>query len=113
MSGRERAIFETGIALSAIYHQMIGMPVNRSRRVLGALEKAVSEMFRLQPFKKEVRVRIDASKIRVRGPFKYESLKGHHLDIRVRCRYGKSEVIGRMRHIDDIDYTLMYVEEIR
>jgi len=113
MSERERAIFEAGIALSAIYHQLVGMPINRSRRVVSSLERAAREAFRLQPFKRDVRVRIDSSKVKTKRPFRYESLKGHHLDVRVKCRYGKSEVIGRMRHIADLDYTLMYVEAVR
>ncbi|MCX8191821.1 MAG: dihydroneopterin aldolase family protein, partial [Nitrososphaerales archaeon] len=41
LTDRERAIFEGGIALGALYHQFIGIPICRDRKVVSMLERAI------------------------------------------------------------------------
>ncbi|MEM3588173.1 MAG: dihydroneopterin aldolase family protein, partial [Candidatus Jordarchaeaceae archaeon] len=41
VTDRDRAIFEGGITLGAIYHQFVGTPISRDAAVVSALEKAI------------------------------------------------------------------------
>ncbi len=75
MTDKERAIFEGGIGLAAIYHQFIGTPVTGDRGSLENLEEAIRKAALLQPFKKEVKVKlnvpVESSKD---GEYSYRSL---------------------------------------
>ena len=115
ITDRERAIFEGAIALSAIRHQFSGTPISSDPKVICSLEKAMSETIKLQPYKTEVKARIDITglKRRRRGPYDYESLKGRHLDVTVVTQYGKARATSRMRYIPELDFTLMFVEDVK
>ena len=41
ITARERAIFEGGISMGALFHQFVGTPFNKS--TVGSLEKAMEE----------------------------------------------------------------------
>ena len=113
MSDRERAIFEVGIALGSIYHQFTGIPVCKDKELLSMLSKAIEKVMSIQPYRERVEVKIlleeDKAK---RHEYDYTTLKGNNLDVKVIVRYGKVRVVGRLRHIKEMDYNLMYVEKI-
>ena len=105
---RERAAFEAGIKLGAIYHQHVGAAIN-SRSVV-ALERAIEASTKAQPHVDSVRVRIDRSAIRrAGGPFRYTSLTGSMLDVSVVTRVGRARARGRLRYVARLDYSLMWV----
>ena len=54
---RDRAVFEAGIKLGAIFHQYVGVPLTRS--TAGDLERTIEAATRVQPLVEDVRVRID------------------------------------------------------
>jgi hypothetical protein len=115
VTDRERAIFEGGIALGAIYHQFIGIPITPNKKIVGLIEKTIKEAMRLQPYKKDVQVKININKLRKPAknmPYSYETLKGEHLDVTVKTCYGKAKATLRMRYIPKLKYTLMYVEKV-
>jgi hypothetical protein len=114
MTDRERAIFEAAISLSAIRHQFGGTPITSEPNVISALEEAINETMKLQPFKTDVKARINLTGVkgRKRGPYDYETLKGRHLDVTVVTQYGKARATSRMRYIPELDFTLMFVEEV-
>ncbi|MGB9659273.1 MAG: dihydroneopterin aldolase family protein [Nitrososphaerales archaeon] len=114
VTDRERAIFEGGIALGAIYHQFTGIPTSKDRDVIKALEEAISKSMKLQPYRESVKVKIDADTIKAgkSHAYDYETLKGRHLDVRVKTRYGNAKATVRMRYIPEIDFTLMYIEKL-
>jgi hypothetical protein len=114
LTDRERAVFEAGIALGAIYHQLVGLPVKRDQKLLRLLGEALSQAFNLQPHRVKVKVSIEADKIKSGKDFYagYEALKGEHLNVAVETVYGKAKVKARLKYIPEIDYPLMYVEEI-
>ncbi|MEM3383143.1 MAG: dihydroneopterin aldolase family protein [Nitrososphaerales archaeon] len=114
VTDRERAIFEGGIALGAIYHQFIGIPIIKDKAIIEALEKVISKSMGLQPYRESVEVKInfDLIKGEKRHAYDYETLKGKHLDVKVKTKYGNSRAIVRMRYIPEIDFTLMYIEKI-
>jgi hypothetical protein len=53
---RERAIFEAGIALGALTHSAVGLPA--ASTVAPYIEKALAKSFMLQPYRREVKVRL-------------------------------------------------------
>jgi hypothetical protein len=114
ITDRERAVFEGGIALAALYHQFVGTPISRAdRRAIETLENAMERVAKLQPYREDVKVKIN---IDIRkdtgGPYGYESLRGEHLDLTVKTRYGRAKATARLKYIPELDYPLMYIEEV-
>lgn len=108
---RERAVFEAGIKLAAIYHQFIGAPVSASNAE--SLERAIEMGVMVQPFVESVSVRIRRESLRQkRNEYDYQSLTGEMLDATVTIKVEDVRVVGRMRYIEEIKYPLMYVERI-
>lgn len=110
-SDRERAAFEAGIKLGAIYHQFVGVPL--SSKNVTTLERAIEAGSRVQPFVEDVKVRIDRKMLRSKhGVFDYVSLTGDMLDVALVVRYGSARARASMRYIKEINYPLMYIEDI-
>ncbi len=110
-TNRDRAAFEAGIKLAAVYHQFIGTPVSSSS--VESLERAIEEGVKVQPFVESVSVRILRESLRCkRNEYDYQSLTGDMLDVSVSIRIEGIRVLGRMRYIDEIKYPLMYIEGI-
>ncbi|MCP8317672.1 MAG: hypothetical protein H3Z51_12565 [archaeon] len=64
VTNRERVIFEGAIALGAIYHQFIGIPICKDEDIIRTLEETISRTMKLQPYRESVEVRIDADMIK-------------------------------------------------
>ena len=110
-SESERACFEAGIKLGAIYHQYVGTPV--SLESVDALEKAIEAGVRIQPFVTDVKVRIERSRLRPkRSTYRYASLKGEMLEVWLQVRYGGSVATCEMKYVKDLRYTLMRVTQV-
>jgi len=114
VTDRERAVFEGGIALAAIYHQFVGIPIPRDPGAIEALERTIAQTAAVRPYKKSVTVRIDRDAIKPSGknPYDYETLKGKHLDVRVETVYGRARALVRMKYIPEIDYNLFFIERV-
>ena len=112
-SERERAAFEAGIKMGAIYHQYVGAPVNESN--VEALERAIEAGVRVQPFVEDVRVRIDRSKIRAKrgAPYKYYSVTGDMLGVWLRVRYEGAVAECAMDYLPELRYPLMRIVYLR
>ncbi|MEM2095638.1 MAG: dihydroneopterin aldolase family protein [Candidatus Caldarchaeum sp.] len=106
---RERAVFEAGIALGSIVHSVAGFPVAGDVRRL--MERAVEASFRLQPYRRRLKVRI-RPRVRRGGLYRYGSVSPEDLDVEVEVGYGQVVVSARMKHVRRIKYPLMYVERI-
>ncbi len=110
-SDAERAAFEAGIKLGTIYHQFVGVPLSKEN--VETLEKAIEAGSLVQPFVEGVKVKIDRSKLRTkRGRYDYVSLTGDMLDVELVVRYGKAKVRAAMKLVKEMNYPLMYIEEI-
>lgn len=107
---RERAIFEAGIKLGTLYHQYVGAPLNLSN--VDSMEKAMGESASVQPFVEEVTVKIDKELIsKKQGVYKYITLAGEMLNVKITVKYGSETVVARLRYVPEMDYPLMYIEE--
>ncbi len=110
-SDRDRAAFEAGIKLGAIYHQYVGVPLTRA--TAGELERAIEAATRVQPHVEDVRVRIDRKRLRGRGPYGYVSLADDMLHVEVAIRSGGAHATAVLRYVPELDYPLMYLKDIR
>ena len=111
ISQRERAIFEGGITMGALFHQFDGTPVNL--KSVESLENAIKEAMELQPCVDKVDVIINREMLEdIENKFDYTSLNGNMLDVRVVSVYRDSKAVIRMKFIEELDYPLMYIEEI-
>ncbi len=112
ISKRERAIFEGAITMGALFHQFIGTPV--SLKTVDGIEKAIGEAMELQPCITEVKITINREMLEnLKSEFQYASLSGDMLDIKVFSEYDGHLAVIRMKFIEELQYPLMYIEEIK
>lgn len=107
ITSRERAIFEGGISMGALFHQFVGTPVNAETKE--NLERAIEDSFRLQPAIEDVEVKINLTD---NTEFDYISLSGDMLDVRIHTVVDDVRAVIRIEFIEELNYPLMYVEKI-
>jgi len=109
---KERAIFEAGVKLGSIYHQYTGIPINKNN--VKFLEMAIEKAVAAQPFVSRVKVTIDRRKVgRLKSTYKYKTLLGDMMDVRLRIHYGTAVVEGRMAWVVSMKYPLMRFKVLR
>ena len=108
---RERAIFEGAISMGALFHQFVGTPVNKHTK--DGLEKSMEDSLKLQPAIEDVEVKIRFDKLEESmTEFDYTSLNGDMLDVRIYTKVENTKAIIRIEFIEELNYPLMYVENI-
>jgi hypothetical protein len=111
ISSRERAIFEGAITMGALFHQFVGTPINLDNVL--SLENAIKEAMELQPCIAEVDVKINQEMIReALGAFEYTSLTGEMLEVRITSVFKDKRAVTCIRYIEELNYPLMYIEDI-
>lgn len=66
-----------------------------------------------QPYIEKVDAKIVPSKLKSgEHSYDYSELKGENLVIKVISKYGNVRVHSRMKYIDELDFPLMYIENI-
>ena len=106
LSDRERAVFEGGITLGALFHQFVGTPVSLKNKEI--LEKSIEESMKNQPCVEDIQVEIVGDL----KEDKYVSLDGNMLNVKLKIKVNDTVAILRLKYIKELDYPLMYVEEI-
>jgi hypothetical protein len=101
---REQAIFEAGIKLGALYHQFVGTPVSPATASL--LETAITESIGLQPYVREIRVRLSREEME-ENVFGYSELAGTMLSVDLVTRVGRACCHARLQRKDN--YPLMEI----
>ena len=108
---RERAIFEGAISMGALFHQFVGTPVNKATKK--SLETSMEDSLRLQPAIEDVDVDIRFDKLEESmTEFDYTSLTGDMLDVKIYTKVDNVKATIRIEFIEELNYPLMYVEEI-
>jgi hypothetical protein len=102
VTDRERAAFEAGIKLGALYHQWVGTPVSPATAEL--LEQAIERSVALQPAVESVRVRLDRG-LMSPNSFGYSELGGMMFDVEVTTRVGRIRCRAGLSRTED--YPLM------
>ncbi len=111
ISHRERAIFEGAITMGALFHQFDGTPVNLQS--VESLEKAIGGAMELQPCIDKVEVTINREILKdIGNEFQYTSLNGNMLDVKVVSVFEDKKAVVRMKFIEELEYPLIYVEEV-
>lgn len=109
---RDNALFEAGIKLGALYHQFVGAPVNPD--TVDSLEQAISKSISVQPYVKEISVRIDQDMLveRIGDVFGYCELEGAMLDVEASIVFG--DVIAKVALKFDLtlNYPLMRIIDV-
>ena len=113
VTDRDRAIFEGGITLGAIFHQFIGTPVKNDPKIIEILEKSIELSMSCQPYIEKVKAKIIISKLKSgEHSYDYSELKGENLVLGVISKYGNVRVHFGMKYIEELDFPLMYIESI-
>lgn len=108
---RERAIFEGAISMGALFHQFVGTPFNKTTKK--SLETSMEDSLRLQPAIEDVDVDIRFDKLEESmTEFDYTSLTGDMLDVKIYTKVDNVKATIRIEFIEELNYPLMYVEEI-
>lgn len=108
---RERAIFEGAISMGALFHQFVGTPVNKTTK--NSLETSMEESLKLQPAIEDVKVNIRFDKLEESmTEFDYTSLTGDMLDVKIFTKVDNVTATIRIEFIEELNYPLMYVEDI-
>jgi hypothetical protein len=102
VSDRERAAFEAGIKLGALYHQFVGTPVSPASAE--TLERAVEAAVSLQPCVEKVRVELDRSQMSPNA-FGYSEVRGTMFRVEITTRAGNARCMARLSC--EQDYPLM------
>ena len=111
ISTRERAIFEGAISMGALFHQFVGTPINKDTKE--SLEIAMEESLKLQPAIEDVKVKIRFDKLEESmTEFDYTSLTGDMLDVKIFTKVDNVTAVIRIEFIEELNYPLMYVENI-
>ena len=105
---KERAIFEAGIKLGALYHQWVGTPV--SRESAASMESAIEKSVILQPCVEEISICLDRN-LMLPNRFGYSELTGLMFNVEIVTRVGFVYCRARLSPLDG--YPLMQVVECR
>lgn len=114
LSNRERACFETGIKLGALYHIMSGIPIRSDDKIISSIEKGIEAAISCQPYVESVMVILDKEKI-LRNkdvPFNYDEITGKIIRAELFLKYEDIEVQAKVDWIEELQYPLMYIEKI-
>ncbi|MGD1004168.1 MAG: dihydroneopterin aldolase family protein [Methanoregulaceae archaeon] len=82
---RERACFEAGIKLGALYHQWVGTPISQDSAE--SVERTIEKSVILQPYVEEITVHLDPS-LMVPNKFGYSELTGMMFNVEIITRVG-------------------------
>ena len=105
---RERAAFEAGIKLGSLFHQFIGTPITVDN--VADLENAITKSVRVQPFVKDVRVRIHRELLtKKKHHYDYNTLTGEMLNVILRIKYKDITLKAQLDFKGDLNYPLMYI----
>jgi len=110
LTDRERAIFEGGISMGALFHQFIGTPVSKSSA--HSLENAIRESILLQPAVTDVSIKLDLDLIEKNsGVMGYTSLTGDMLNVRLTTKINEKIITTCISYDENLEYPIMYIED--
>jgi hypothetical protein len=111
---RERACFETGIKLGALYHILCGIPISSDNKVISSIEKGIEAAISCQPYVKSVKAKLSKEKIKGNKatPFDYDEITGKIIRAEVVIKYESVEVVSKIEWVEELQYPLMFIEKI-
>ena len=112
---RERACFETGIKLGALYHILCGIPISSDEKTIKSIEKGIEAAISCQPFVKSITIKLNKDKIvgSQSTPFDYDEITGKIIRAEVLIEFESVEISAKLDWVDDLQYPLMFIESIK
>ena len=112
ISERDRAVFEAGIKLGALYHQFVGTPI--STETIDDLSRAIEQSIILQPYVRSVSVSIDREMVgkKENRKFGYCELEGRMLHVSLQILYKNTIAQAQLAYDEEQDYPMMTIEKI-
>ena len=114
LSDRERASFEIGIKLGALYHILCGMPISSNSSVIDSIEKGIEASISCQPYVKSVKININRNQIQgdKSSEFEYDEITGKYIEAIVVLEFKSVEITAKVEWIEKLKYPLMFIEKI-
>jgi len=114
LSERERACFESGIKLGALYHILSGIPIRNDEKIINSIEKGIEAAISCQPYVKSVKIRFNRDKItrNKETEFDYDEISSKMIQAEIIVKYESVNVVAKIQWIDKLKYPLMFIEEI-
>ncbi len=114
LTDRERACFETGIKLGALYHILCGMPVSSNEKIIQSIEEGIEAAISCQPYVKSIKINLDREKIigDKNSEFDYDEITGKIIRAELVLEYNSINIIAKIDWIEDLQYPLMFIEKI-
>lgn len=115
LSDRERACFETGIKLGALYHILSGIPIQNDEKIIESIERGIESAISCQPFVKSVKIHLNRDKIlkTKETEFDYDEITGRIIQAEINIEYQSINVVAKVEWVDELDYPLMFIEKIQ
>jgi hypothetical protein len=114
LSNRERACFETGIKLGALYHILCGIPIQSDEKIITSIEKGIESAISCQPYVKSIKIHLNREKImgNKESEFDYDEITGKIIQAELNIEYESIHVVAKVEWVDELEYPLMYIEKI-
>lgn len=114
LSDRERASFEIGIKLGALYHILCGMPISSNSSVIDSIEKGIEASISCQPYVKSVNLTINREQIQgdKSTEFEYDEITGKYIEAKIVLEFKSVEITAKVEWIEKLKYPLMFIEQI-
>lgn len=114
LTDKERATFETGIKLGALYHILCGIPINTNENVIKSIEVGIEQAISCQPYVKSVKINLRRENLKGKkeNEFDYDEITGKTIEADLVVQFKKVEVKAKIKWIEDFEYPLMYIAEL-
>ncbi len=115
LTSKERASFEVGIKLGALYHIAMGMPLSKNPDTIASIENALANSIKSQPYVTDVEVMINPEKVSgtKSHEYDYSEVNSAILEAVIRLTYKNVKVTGILEWNEMLQYPLMYIKEIQ
>lgn len=112
---RERACFESGIKLGALYHILCGIPISSNEEVISSIEKGIEQSISCQPYVKNVQINLARHLLKgdKTHEFDYDEITGKIIRAKIIIEFENIEVTAKVDWAEDLDYPLMFIEKIK
>lgn len=115
LSDRERATFEAGIKLGAIYHILCGIPISKDANIIRSIEDGIEAAISCQPYVKLVKLSLNQPQIKGEKSheFDYDEITGKIIRAELHLDYNNISIIAKIDWVSQLDYPLMFIETIK
>ncbi|MBD3197207.1 MAG: hypothetical protein GF317_19290 [Candidatus Lokiarchaeota archaeon] len=111
---RERACFEIGIKLGALYHILCGIPISSNPNVISSIQEGIASAISCQPYVKQVKIDLNTTHIKgeKKDQYDYDEITGKIIRAMIEVEYERVKVIAKVDWKKSLEYPLMFIESI-